>query len=395
MYFQQLGALLEKGWIVRRVHYISTIFELIGPILIVYLSAYVIHSAQSAMNRVGSTTPSPTQPPITTPSPPENHFYTFINFSRGEYTSPKIFYAPKNDATDAVMKYFSTYTNVIELQPLTTEQEYEIKVKKYQHDRDYNAYGILFDKDFKSLNDKLSYKLTHLEVGDKWIIPMENMFPSSSNVPYGSLDFHEQFAHMLAFINQAYIQLRCLANSSKCDKNIPQSITLFAMPFPKKDDKGAFSIFDLVSSVMLTSYILVIPIIVKRITDEKASKAKELLSMMGMSNFGYYSSHFINFFIILMFHGLVFTYILFYSSYSAFKYTSPLVFILGFALFSAQVILFSILVTTVFNRYVTISFIVGLYASCVCVLQTCSGSHNDIHSVASNDRRDQSATVFQ
>src|SRR5690606_37983168 len=93
------------------------------------------------------------------------------------------------------------------------------------------------------------------------------------------------------------------------------------------------------------------PLIVKRITDEKSTKSKELLRMIGMSDFVFWSSHFINYLPIFLFHAACLTYILFYHDNPIIVYASPTVFFFVFILSGIQTILSSMLITTVLHRY--------------------------------------------
>ena len=99
---------------------------------------------------------------------------------------------------------------------------------------------------------------------------------------------------------------------------------------------------------------VLVPLIVKRITDEKSTKAKELLRLIGMSDFVFWFSHFINYFFIILVHTIVVTAVVFGLKVSFFPLSSWFLFALGFLMYGVQLILFSMLITTVFNRYVSL-----------------------------------------
>jgi len=89
---------------------------------------------------------------------------------------------------------------------------------------------------------------------------------------------------------------------------------------------------------------------VKRITDEKSTKARELLRLIGMSDLMYWFSHFLNNFIVILAQMLVITICLYvFSSPVIALASSPLVFF-ALVLFGIQTLLFCMTITTVFNR---------------------------------------------
>ena len=104
--------------------------------------------------------------------------------------------------------------------------------------------------------------------------------------------------------------------------------------------------------MIVTGYIVICPLIVKRITDEKVAKAKEMLRMMGMSDWVFWGSHFINFFVVMFVQSLVITFLMIYGFFgvTAIRCSNFLIFFISSVLFNANSILSSMLLTTVFNR---------------------------------------------
>ena len=68
------------------------------------------------------------------------------------------------------------------------------------------------------------------------------------------------------------------------------------------------------------------PLIVKRVTDEKAIKAKGLLRMMGLSDWVFWLSHFVSFFTIMAVHNLLFTaiYYIGFGGQPIYQYMEPM-----------------------------------------------------------------------
>ena len=112
------------------------------------------------------------------------------------------------------------------------------------------------------------------------------------------------------------------------------------------------NLVELLGNIIITSYIIMCPLIVKRICDEKVAKAKEMLKMMGMSDWVFWGSHFINYFTI-MFIQSIFTMLLYCYGFGRIPYvmySNAFIFFISLVLFNVSTILSSMLLTTVFNR---------------------------------------------
>ncbi|OTF75870.1 ABC transporter sub-family A-like protein [Euroglyphus maynei] len=129
-------------------------------------------------------------------------------------------------------------------------------------------------------------------------------------------------------------------------------LQLMRMPYPayRNPIVSNFSIFDILALFILISYTVFVPLIVKRITDEKSSKSKELLRMIGMSDTVFWSAHFINYLIVILIHALGFIIAFVCFQNPMIVHSSLLLFFLMFIMFGMQLIMFAMLITTVFNR---------------------------------------------
>lgn len=110
-----------------------------------------------------------------------------------------------------------------------------------------------------------------------------------------------------------------------------------------------------VSFILITGYIVVCPLMVKRITDEKVCKAKEMLRMMGMSDYVFWLSHFINHFSVMVVQSGIITVLLVYGygKGTAVKWSNGWIIYFSMLLYNASSILSSMLLTVVFGRPVT------------------------------------------
>ena len=106
------------------------------------------------------------------------------------------------------------------------------------------------------------------------------------------------------------------------------------------------------SFLLINAYIVICPLIVKRICDEKVAKAKEMLRMMGMSDWVFWGSHFINFFVVMFVQSVVIALFIVYGfgGGTAINWSNGLIFFISLVLFNISSILSSMLLTTVFNR---------------------------------------------
>jgi hypothetical protein len=98
----------------------------------------------------------------------------------------------------------------------------------------------------------------------------------------GAEEYPKQFCILHPLINEAYFIK--LAQYYKKNTSIVSSLKAFKFAYPKYmsigDETFAISIQQLISITIVVGYIVTCPLIVKRITDEKAMKNKKLLRMM-------------------------------------------------------------------------------------------------------------------
>lgn len=169
---------------------------------------------------------------------------------------------------------------------------------------------------------------------------------------------YRAFSRVQAYINRELVKATCEANGGsgvKCDTLFDgdkKTVHINRMPYPsfKQSEFDFVNLLDIVAVCLPLSYVLVCPLIVKRITDEKSSKAKELLRLIGMSDAVFYLAHFLNYLCLILLHAIFITIIVFVFKVPLYSASSPLIFFIGVLLWGAQLILFSIFITTIFNR---------------------------------------------
>lgn len=367
--FRQLGILLWKCWIFRRRHYISTIFELFFPLLLVSVAIY-LHSKASSDNGPPHNSPdlnsdiynkpyesvSKTQGPVIFPDPvlriiPKKDIGVYLT----------VVYSP-NDCPfiDTLMKNLqTTYLKYSNFEAVSDEREVKMKITElYLSDvPQHTPVGFVFNatgvNECELLKKQFVYKILMSERIESF--QTDSMFPYKENPgPFNqpSPYITTSFAALQTVLNQAYL-------SEVGDKTrIPpdfSEIGFYRFPYPKyvvQERPLKFSTLDLIAVVIVYGYLIMGPIIVKRITDEKVAKGKEMLRMMGMSDWVFWFSHFLNYFIIIIIHGVIFT-ILFYAKFKGgalISFTNYFLFFFTFALWGVSIILFCMVISTVFNR---------------------------------------------
>jgi hypothetical protein len=145
-------------------------------------------------------------------------------------------------------------------------------------------YGIIFDESIQTNvpTDKFDYTILMSGLMAKHVNKMfeRKLIPGPS---VGQEEYPKQFCVLQTLINEAYFIK--LAQYYKKNTSVVSSLKAFKFPYPKYisigDETFAISIQELISITIVVGYIVMCPLIVKRITDEKAMKTKELLRMMG------------------------------------------------------------------------------------------------------------------
>ena len=403
--FNQLAILLWKSWITRRRHWISTIFELLTPLLLSLLVAYIYAKGQEISSQLSADmdTPelvTPTHKPSSVVPPTIFKRPTIsMTFGSDVLFTANVIYGPSTPETDDIMRRIKDGVSfgLLRLTKVETPDLVNAKMESLVSNEDIDqslvsiTYGVIFDDKSLSRN---SLNYTIRQIGGMSSI-VNKLFPSkyfpgpTDDVPA----YTQHFCNLQILINNAFID-RISATSEKPRR--VGSIGTFRFPFPsykkRDDDQKMFSIQDLIAATIAIGYVVMCPLIVKRITDEKVAKAKEMMRMIGMSDWVFWLSHFISYFTILLFHCIVFT-VLYCSGLGGdpiIFYSNTFLFFLLLVIYSAQTILFCMTLTTVFNRpvlavIVTVILWIVSYAVPIGVLNPIF--HQDMDITATNGAR--------
>ncbi|KAI2807884.1 hypothetical protein RDWZM_005336 [Blomia tropicalis] len=368
LFQRQLYALLWKNYITRRVHYVSTFFEIVGPLLLP-LFVCMIYSSVKFSNSEGDK-PKISSPkflgPIIYKNPVLSVFFKkedlYENIlDNGILQNKPIFrqilFTPDNAETRSLLSSISPDGTL--LKPLADESQMIEKMHLEMESLSrYNVLGIVFH-DLSFTDAQLSYTI-YFQSDKESSNFIASKFPTKFNqVPSSveQIDFYYAFVEAMANINQLFVSQSCIKNR-KLDTEclFPKSskrIDLYKMPYPKylnPQTQNSFSVFDWIGLLTTLGYVLVCAMIVKRITDEKESQVKEMLRMIGMSDIVFWTSHYLNYLLFIILQAFVLIFI-FYNLEVPIITNSSEIIIFGFLLiYGTQLILFSMTITTIFNR---------------------------------------------
>ena len=292
--------------------------------------------------------------------PEQNFTHPSIDY---DFTNPgvlfrnsHIYYTPSDDSiTEQIMKAVKQSSISIDITPIANETYLNQLLQSIASNRNksYNnqSYGVIFDAN-ELKNNRLKYTLRMIGYSMtnyvNRLFPVK-YYPGPASDPFPYTDY---FCPIQLLINNAFAD-RLKPNDKKLDL---LSFKAFRYPFPKYKDGGntdqVFSRQDMIAFGIIIGYVILCPLIVKRITDEKATKAKEMLKMIGMSDWVFWGSHFISYFIVMLLQSVIF--VLFYciglGGDPLIYYSDDFLFFAILVIYSAQSIMFCMTITTVFNR---------------------------------------------
>ena len=142
------------------------------------------------------------------------------------------------------------------------------------------------------------------------------------------------------------------------------------MPYPKYVERPPTSLIDLVPYILTNGFIILVPVIVKRIIDEKVNRIRDTFRLIGLKDSIYFLSIFANYFIAILPQIIIIT-ALYTSSFfglssPVYDYTSSFLVFLILLIYCVHLILMSMLISIPINRPV-----IGIVVSVVIFL--CSG----------------------
>ena len=359
LYFKQLRILLWKCWIMRRRHYISSLFELLIPLVLSIAIASLYANQQSSKGFGGSEVEQQSSyEPAKTFSYPQITF-TYgcpLSFGTNEFRAT-IYYAPENDLTNSLMEQIQQFCNGVYSKPFKTVEEMNIRLNLLEGNDSLfitNVIGVSFDNEkFDKIPTDFKYTIRVFGYMAKVV---NRLFPNKYMPgPAPESVYIDKFSPLQILINEAY--LTKLLEENQITRTLkPDKITVMRMPYPSYlnvIDKGfQFSMQDVAAFTIVIGTVILCPLIVKRIADEKVAKAKEMLKMMGMSDWVFWSSHFLNYLTVMTFHSIIFVicFCVGFGGDSIINHSDPSLVFVILMIFNCQAILFCMLIATIINR---------------------------------------------
>ncbi|XP_055935356.1 ATP-binding cassette sub-family A member 2-like isoform X2 [Argiope bruennichi] len=354
---RQFLILLYKGLLLRKRHYFMTFTEIVIPIIIACIPAMIVSESSYPQNvRSDRMQDKSAWISYSTYEP----FDPFTIYQRRN-KSVEFVYTPPNDITDKFMNdsvgmfaakvYGYRYKNDFISNSVTTEKELEIYcISKQKKNPSITVIGTVFnnfnDKLPASLDYKLRFSNGYYSVDFKtqmkyWM----NGYPNYYNAYTDSF-----FLGWQACVEQTFINKKM----EEQGKNIDYHVWMQKFPYPEhRSDSSSVNIINIVSWCIAYGLLFFVMNIVRRVIEEKANGSKELLKMMGMTDFTYWTSTFANYFTVGFIIFLIITIVfkaplknkIIYLEHSNFM----LVLIIHL-LFIASLILFCMAFSVFFNR---------------------------------------------
>jgi ATP-binding cassette subfamily A (ABC1) protein 3 len=246
---KQLLILLWKSWIMRKRHWISTIFELIFPLVLSILVVGIHSNATKGANSISERTSDVTKGPIY-----YNITKTYQINDIFDNFQTTIYYAPKNSTTDEIMnylresqlhtsnnKYFGNKT--LTIVPFENEAELEANLTTESAiNRYFSVIGVVFDLNELNKNEPNNRHLKYtIRLNDQ--MNVDKLFPIKTDakpldIDYGmgGNQYQSKFMQIQVALNEAYLNFVSKPNGRKETK--VSNISSHPIPYPKYLDSG-------------------------------------------------------------------------------------------------------------------------------------------------------------
>ncbi|KAF8767183.1 ATP-binding cassette sub-family A member 3 like protein [Argiope bruennichi] len=312
---RQFVILLYKGFLLRKYHYIITFVEIVFPIIFTTIPCIILSEM--------------------------NYFYPGAHFVEPAWV---------NSTTYLPFDPFY-YKPSAGLRGMKTEKALEsycvYKIQKTRGTR--RMIGTVFNDFGDKLPASLNYKIRY---GAGMYGPSDYIsLKYQINGPHSDNDYSNSFfLAWQASIEETFI----LKKAEEQGKTVNYKVWMQKFPYPvHRDTRWKYSRVNVISWFLCYGYLFFFLNIVSRVTEEKSNRSKEFLKMMGMTDFTYWASTFMNYFIIGFVSMLIITIV--YKAplnFSAvyIRFTDFMVLLIILSLYMASLILFCMLFSMFFNR---------------------------------------------
>ncbi|GLV40132.1 ATP binding cassette subfamily A member 3 [Carabus blaptoides fortunei] len=337
----KLKLVIWKNYIIRKRHWLLTIFEILMSVLIFLLLAYVKKEIPEFNKEYINTT-------------------TYHDVQLLKPPIVDILYAPDRPEIHAFMERINERTISREFRGFSSEHEmlaYVSNLNKTQSYDEPNLVGIVFDN-FPQANKagKLKYRLrTDMSSQFESLFPLyERPFQSYAKTRY----MDSGFIGVQYVVDRAYIDM--LSKNKQ-----PFEITMQQMPYPPYTDMRGVSDYFLTVLPFCTilAFILMFPSVLKRVIEEKSTGIKELMKMMGLESWmlwlGWFLHSMVTNIVAIIFIVLMLKVGLSSETTSIIEYGSGSVLLVFLFLYVTSAICFSFAISTIFKKP-TLGMCVGM-----------------------------------
>lgn len=360
LFLSQFRILFWKNWLLKKRHARLTFFEIFLPLISSIMMVVTISSIDSnkQQNVTSNSLGDDEQAIIKFPRPVYNLTANLNWFAHKEKL--RFYYTPPNKCTEKFMKFFdheakSHQTNKLSVEywPLKYPEQLDKQFTQLKSNKTVMI-GLIFhntcDNDYKSFLKNFTVTLRALgpmAINFKAIFP-DKLITGPSNQTY----YTEMigFLESQIFLNMAYLRSVEEIQGTKRKLDI-KNVIIYRYPFFNYLDKPPLALLDMVPNVIIYSFLIFFPLIVRQITAEKHNRVRDMFSLMGLSDGAYYSSTFLIYFLEYIIQASILTFIYTYPFrvHAAFQATSPSVLFLILLFFGINLILFAFLISVFFN----------------------------------------------
>ncbi|XP_054165011.1 phospholipid-transporting ATPase ABCA3-like [Oppia nitens] len=381
---RQFFILLWKCYLIRKRHYIWTFFEIMLPIFIA--SAALIANSGG---KSGTTVEDPIRYKPVAVGKNLRSYYTLLYTPVNEFTMNLMSRLTESVDCRGVESADDLNNIIMSEIPFTISDSVEKLLLGLQENE--TIAGVIFD-----MSDVGRH---HLAVGNDTVMPLKlnytlrvrdfelqsEAFPKKQDFgPFPNADHYirKNFVAVQVLINYAYLQMlgEQLYPEGKAPA-IPEirEIRARRFPFPKYIKHPRFQVSIIsrffpgtgkLNTLQLTieyctvlGFVVMIVLLIKSIVDEKVNRAREMLRLMGMSDWIYYFSQFANTFTIMAVQSLLLTAMFCMTPNAQLKGANPSLVYTVMLCYSASAILYGMMLSVFFKKptnAMIIGFIVWL-----------------------------------
>lgn len=265
-YWRQLRLVLWKSYLIRRRHWLMTIFEIVLPVLLFFLVAY----GRSKVTGIAkSEIIDPSYHPQTVLSSKNDLYYQVIDIS-----SSYLFYTPSNNFTDDLIKRLQIKIGLYNENVKGFNSEKELLTAFKTSEQYQSVYAIIFKSNIKNVFDY------EIRIADRFTSGRTGLFKSDLRFEPDNIFqyyFHNGLISIQTGLDLAYIE-------SLKGKPLSLEISIQEFPYPPyKNDIGFTEIFmPALPYITLISFIFLCPSLITKIIEEKTTGTRELLKMVGL-----------------------------------------------------------------------------------------------------------------